>query len=723
LELFFKEIKNCNTIEGSKKILYKIVKPSIMVKEAVEFAIKAHDGVMRKSGEPYSTHPILVAAITAYISENDEMIAAALLHDVVEDTSITTQELTDKFGKTVSHLVEGMTKISDIKEEEFIYTESNKKLITSAMSFRKMLLASIEDVNVLVIKLCDRVHNMLTLSSHNKDAQLRIAEETLVVYAPIAHKLGISKLKNHLEDLSFYYIFPKEYTKIDDYINAERQNLQLKLNNFIETTKDLMHQNGIDWESFEIFGRVKHYYSIHLKMQRKGVSIEEVLDLLAVRIILKDEITCYKVLGLLHINYSPLIARFKDYIAIPKDNGYQTIHSTVFNDNAIIEAQIRTNKMNDLAEFGVASHWKYKNTIKVDDTVHNNISLDWIKSMQYTKDSPEEFYELAKYDLFSEDISVYSPRGELYTLPRDSVALDFAYAIHSEIGDRASGTLVNKVKSSLLTILKNGDIVNISTDKEPRLRCSWIDTVKTSKAKDAIRTRCKSNLKECDRVTAYNILSTLFDNKTIDIKEIVSDLNIKNMMDRVPNELQVYQNIINRFANYLGHKKVRVWELFKKGYKVPMIKKIDHFNFYTNKSIDSVNFDYCCHPKLNDSIVAFYDSKKVVIHHKLCKEAYKQMKNYNRMLFVSWNSTKSYKYKLIISLQNQQGVLVDLLKKLLDLNLNILAIQLGITNSENAEYCRIEVESHEINIDTLKQKISQKFKLIEISSLKDAYNN
>lgn len=345
MDAFLAKAQNIHTIEEATTLLWeKVPNPLPATQQALALSLDAHEGQTRKSGEPYIVHPILVAAITAAFSKDEMMVQAALLHDVVEDTHYEIEELEAVFGDDVAHMVEGLTKIVEIRDEELASSDSKERLINSALTFRKMLIASIKDIRVLVIKLCDRLHNMLTLDALSPEKQKRIAEETLVVYAPIAHRLGISKLKNNLEDLSFYYIYPEDYQKIDDFIQKNAQNLQFKLNAFIQNVKELMQKENFSEDSYEVIGRVKHYYSIYMKMQRKGVTIEEVLDLLAVRIIVKKPIECYKVLGLMHLNFTPLISRFKDYIAIPKENGYKTIHTTLFSEEGIVEAQIRTKK-------------------------------------------------------------------------------------------------------------------------------------------------------------------------------------------------------------------------------------------------------------------------------------------------------------------------------------------------------------------------------------------
>lgn len=716
MEAFLDKAKNIDTIDGAKALLWEeISSPQPHTLKALELSLDAHKGQTRKSGEPYIVHPILVAAITAKVSNDETMVQAALLHDVVEDTAYTIEELEEAFGDDVAHMVEGLTKIVEIRDEELVPSGSDERLINSALTFRKMLIASIKDVRVLVIKLCDRLHNMLTLDALSEEKQKRISEETIVVYAPIAHRLGISRLKNSLEDLSFQYIYPEDYAKIDEYVQSNAQNLQFKLNTFIQNVQDTMEKDGFAQGSFEVIGRVKHYYSIYLKMHRKGVSIEEVLDLLAVRIIVKDPIDCYRVLGLMHLNYTPLISRFKDYIAVPKENGYKTIHTTLFSEEGIVEAQIRTEEMHRLAEYGVAAHWKYKGG-------DNSVNLAWLEALHYQNESVEEFYELAKSDLFSEDITVFSPKGDYYTLPKGSVALDFAYAIHSEVGENAVEALVNKGKTSLLTVLKNGDIVNIIKDDEPHLYCSWLDTVKTSKAQDGIRSSCRARIKESDTYSAYNILGTLFNQPSQSMKELVHGIGQEETIYKLPVQLDYYKEVIHKVADYLGTTELRFWEVLKKGYKKPKLKEIEHFKFFSNKSIDGVEFDYCCHPKVGDQIVAFYKDGKAIIHHKLCKKAYAHILSEDKMIFVDWSGEKLTRYRLTISLQNQKGILAELLTQLTELNLNVVSIELGIRSSERAEYCQIEVESNENKKANLAAKLSQKFKLIEIISLDDAYN-
>jgi RelA/SpoT family (p)ppGpp synthetase len=711
LKALLSKAKNIRTIEEAEALLYSFTdSKSKIISDALSLSKEAHRGQTRKSGEPYIIHPIIVATITALISNDETMIATALMHDVVEDTDYTIEEIEALFGEDIAFLVEGLTKIEVIRDEELIPSSSNQKLISSALTFRKMLLSSIKDVRILVVKLCDRLHNMITLDALPSEKQIRISEETMVVYAPIAHRLGISQLKNRLEDLSFYYIYPNAYREIDEYIVGNKQNLQLKLNTFVQKIEELMHNNGFQDIKFEVFGRVKHYYSMYQKMQRKGIGIDEILDLIAIRILVKEDIECYQVLGLLHINFKPIVSRFKDYVTLPKENGYSTIHTTLFDDDGIVEAQIRTFDMHKTAEYGIAAHWRYKSGVEKPKPVN----LEWLESLQYQNDSIEEFYALAKGDLFSDDISVYSPAGDHYTLPRDSVALDFAYSVHSEIGEKAKSALINKQKSMLLTTLKNGDVVRILTGDKATVHCSWLDTVKTSKAKDGIKSACRQRIKSCNRLSAINIFSLLLNLTTYDIKNMFESCIDKEMAFKLTSNRQIYKTVLDRFIES---------DFLMDDFIYPKEFTQEHFKFITNQHIDNIEFDYCCHPKIGDQIVAFYQEGKVVIHHKLCRQAYRQMEAHIPMIFVAWVNEKSYRYQLIISLQNRKGILADLLHKLAMLDLNVLSIELGIKSSEQAEFCKIEVETKEQNAKKLKDKLSKKFKLVDMISLNDAYNN
>lgn len=707
------KVKHLRDIDSAEAYLLSRIDESKLLLKALEYSKQAHISQIRKSGEPYIIHPILVASIVASITNDESMAIAALLHDVVEDTDIDIDEVLSLFGGDVAHLVEGLTKIDTIRDSELVSSSSNEKLIVSALSFRKMLLASIEDVRVLVLKLCDRLHNMLTLDALPAHKQLRIAEETLVVYAPIAHRLGISFLKNILEDLSFAYLFQEEKHHIDNYLDTNYHAMEMKLNEFSESITRLLVKNGFHEDDFEILSRVKHRYSIYLKMQRKGVSIDEVLDLLAVRILTTDAVRCYNILGLIHLHFQPLSSRFKDYIAVAKDNGYQTIHTTVFHNTAIFEVQIRTFDMHKTAELGVAAHWKYKNG------GNNDIKLDWLHNLQYQNESVEDFYSMIKNDLYSEDISVFSPKGDAYTLPRGAVVLDFAYAVHTAVGNKAESCLVNKTKASLLSELGNGDIVKINTADEILTRCSWIDAVKTSKATSNMRLNCNARIREINAKSSVLIVASAMGLKPSRIEEWF-DTNDCDNRSNIPSDVEHFRTVIgkyvadisknNRFSRFLSRHRFKLKS-----------KVISGLEVYSTTVINDVVFDYCCHPKSGDEVMAFIEKSKVHVHHKMCSQAYKMLENKMPMAFIRWNKENNYHYNLIASLHSEKGALAEFLSYLAKLNIDINSIELGKESADYVKYCELGFDSKEVDMNVLRTKLESKIKVIHLIRTDDAY--
>jgi len=706
------KIKHIHDVSLAKDYLFSTIKSTQILETALSYAIKAHEGQTRKSGEPYIVHPILVASLVYAITYDEAMAISALLHDVVEDTDASVEDISELFGEDIAHLVAGLTKIDTIRDSELTSSTSDEKLIVSALSFRKLLLASIADVRVLVVKLCDRLHNMLTLDALPSHKQIRISEETVVVYAPIAHRLGISFLKNRLEDLSFSYLFKDEEKKISQYLDENYHKIELKLNDFKDSIQNILVKNGFCEDDFEILSRVKHRYSIYLKMQRKGVGIDEVLDLLAVRILTKDPVKCYNILGLIHLNFKPLASRFKDYIAVAKDNGYQTIHTSVFYKTSIFEVQIRTYDMHKTAELGVAAHWKYKSG-------GNSIKLDWLNNLGYQNESVEDFYELIKNDLYSEDISVFSPKGQAYTLPRGAVALDFAYAVHTDIGNKAKASLVNKIKSSLLSELHNGDIVKILTGDKLFTRCSWIDAVKTSKAKSNMRSNCSSRIKDINIKSSISILATALD---ISHQKVLEWLDIQKCEQKakIPCDIEHYKVVIAKYIQEMAKKSKLPLFLAKHKYKLKEFK-FASLEVYSVTNISDIVFDYCCHPKSGDEIVAFLEDSKAHIHHKMCSTAGRYLEEKKPMVFVKWQDNRSYTYNMIVSLHNEKGALAKFLTFLVKLNIDINSIELGKENSDYVKYCELTFETKEIDIDVIRKKLEKQIKIIQLVSSNDAY--
>ena len=721
LERLIDEVRECKDLERAKAVLFRVFPPNSRLKKGVEFCINAHAGQVRKSGEPYAVHPLLVASLVGYLSSNEAMILAALLHDVIEDTPHGESELRAEFGGEVTRLVQGLTKITDIREDKFD-NHIGKNLAKSALSFRNMLLASIEDASVLVIKLCDRLHNMLTLDSLRSDKQKRISEETLVVYAPIAHRLGISSIKNYLEDLSFAHLMPEEFEQINRYINSNDQHMQLGLNEFISKIELLFQKNGFRSGSFELQKRIKHNYSIYLKMQRKGISIEEVLDLLGVRIIVKEISDCYLALGILHTNFNPLVSRFKDYIALPKQNGYQTIHTTVFDTRNIIEAQIRTFDMHKIAELGVAAHWKYKEGKDIATP-----KLDWLSdiSMQSNIENSEnynavELYEYAKESLYIEDIAVYSPKGEIFTLPRGATVLDYAYEVHSKLGLYAKSAYVNRMKVPLLTKLKNGDIVRIVTSNEKMYRCSWVDSVKTGKAKSAIREFCKQKMREVNLQAAINILATIFNKSPQTINEWVEQEHLERKIRQICTSSEYLKDVVNMLKKYTK-KSYLLGKYFDK-YEIKE-QKFENITAFSNHKIANMDFDFCCHPKRGDEILAFVESGNIILHHKFCSRADEMLDENKPMVFVQWSLNLSQSYKIIFSLENKRGALAEFLNTLAKMQANVLSINLAHSKEASVEYFEANVEfPSRIKINDAKERLKNHYKILDFTSTNDAYN-
>jgi len=718
LEELTEKIKLSKDIETSISILEGFTEITPLIQKAIDFSIKQHHGQYRKSGEEYVNHPILVASLVSFYGGDEAMVVAGLLHDVVEDTDCKIEKIEKDFTKEIGTLVEGLTKIMEIRDVELIPSYSNERIISSALTFRKMLLASISDVRVLVIKLCDRMHNMMTLHGLSPSKQRRISEETVVVYAPIAHRLGISSIKKYLEDKSFFYVMPLEYKKIDNYINQHKQQLQLRLNHFASKIRTLMLKDGFNEGDFTLVKRVKHHYSIYLKMQRKGISIEEVLDLLAIRVVVEKSIDCYKVLGLIHQQFNPLISRFKDYIAIPKENGYQTIHTTVFDDKSIIESQIRTYDMDKTAEFGLAAHWKYKSG-------GLNPKLDWLDELKNQNDeieNIEEFYQIAKDNLYSEDIAVFSPKGDIFSLPRGATVLDFAYEVHTEVGIFAKEAYVNKQKVPLLSELKNGDIVKIITSRDPKYRCSWIKSVKTGKAINAIRTSCRQKIRDINQKIAINLLKNTFHAKEYKILDWLEKENLTKKVFKITTDSVYFKDVVNALKKYSKADSL-IFPLLKfDRYKIKK-QKFENIVVYSSQSISNVFFDFCCHPKRGDDIMGFKKGNQVFVHHKLCDRAYRLLEEDATMVFVKWTRDAPERYKLIVSLENKRGALARFLAYLAKMQINLVTIELGKSEEGHVDFFEMILELPDKSVNSIRNNLKSKYSVIEFVSVNDVYKS
>ncbi len=495
---------------SSKELLeltsqYCTNKEQALIKKAYNFANKAHKGQKRVNGEPYIIHPLSIAKYLAKNKMDVDTITAALMHDVIEDTSVTTEEMKKNFGDNITNIVQGLTKLDKIKIKKSWFFPINpieqtalkhKEYERHLESLRKMLMAMTKNIRIILIKLADRLHNMQTLDALPKQKQTRIAKETLEIYAPIAHRLGMGQLKGNLEDLSFIYLYPQEYKKTKELAGKEYKTKENQLEKARRKIITQMHKNNIP--IVEIHGRKKHLYSLWKKLQKHDNDIKKIYDVIALRVIVKNTQDCYKVLGLIHKMWKPLIGRIKDYIAMPKPNSYQSLHTTIFGpDGEIIEIQIRTSQMHQKAEYGIAAHWHYLKTNKQSEIISKD-SFSWIKDLATFQENftdKHEWSKLLKLDFFEDRIFAFTPQGDIHDLPAGGTPVDFAYAIHSEVGNNTVGSKVNGKIVRLNYKIKNGDIVEIITSKKSKgPKRDWLKSVKTSKAKDKIKSKVANGI-------------------------------------------------------------------------------------------------------------------------------------------------------------------------------------------------------------------------------------
>ncbi|BDQ26660.1 RelA/SpoT family protein [Helicobacter heilmannii] len=755
-------VKDIESPKGAVAVLKNITAITPKIQEALDLATHYHTGQKRKGGAPYITHPICVASIVAFCGGDEAMICASLLHDVVEDTPCELQEILDKFGEDVANLVDALTKITEIRKEELAFDPENPHLLLTALTFRKILVSAIKDPRALVVKVSDRLHNMLTLDALPRNKQIRISKETIAVYAPIASRLGMSSIKNELEDKCFYYIYPHEYQSIQDYLEQSKQALFLKLNQFAGKLEKMFYEGGFSEGDFKIATRIKRPYSIYLKMQRKGaVNKDEILDLMAVRVLVKTPLECYKILGIVHLHFKPIVSRFKDHIALPKENGYQTIHTTIFDESNIYEVQIRTFDMHLGAEYGNSAHWKYK--AGGVESEH----LKWLHNLKYqseeSKENPQEFYELVQNDvLYREDIVVFSPSGDSYTLPAESIVLDFAYMIHSELGDKAQTAFVNNKEVKLNVKLRSGDVVKIIKGEESTPRFTLINQLRTTRAKNHLERLQKNRLKEIDIKSMVNILNTIFETpifgteigpkqyaafekklaehgvegslseaiKSIEgVKKLVEQIQEKVQEHPRPHHKQEQKQFGFLMKNLMQFKFGRIL-----GLPAPHIglKKcdLDHFIVYTNPhtQIKQVIFNDCCHPKKGDDIVAVIPSikeHKVVVHTKVCKVGHADINVGLPMVFISWSKKDKEIYKINIYIGSTRDSLLQVLNFLNKNDCNIVKIQYA-SHGQYSTSCEILFEyTGKREIGEFKDMLTHKYKdrLTEFISIKDAYQD
>jgi len=619
------------------------------LKAAYSFGQGAHLGQFRKSGEPYISHPLAVARILSGLHLDAPTLTAALLHDVVEDTHISKEEISERFGGPVAELVDGVSKLEKIQFQ----TQEDAQ----AENFRKMLLAMARDVRVILIKLADRLHNMQTLEAMPAEKQRRISRETLEIYAPIALRLGLNNIYQELQELGFRYSYPLRYRVLIKATKAARGNRREVVGKIRDAITNKLKEAGLD---FQVSGREKHIYSIYKKMVEKQLSFSEVLDIYGFRVIVNDVPSCYVALGALHALYKPIPGKFKDYIAIPKENGYQSLHSTLLGPfNIPIEIQIRTQEMHRIAEDGVASHWIYKSSDANLNDLHMKTS-QWLQSLlEMLSDTSDslEFLEHLKVDLFPGDVYVFTPQGRIMTLPRGSTAVDFAYAIHSDIGNCCVAAKINGENAPLRSELKNGDRVEIITAPYAKPNPSWLSYVTTGRARSHIRhflrtIQYEESVELGERMlnqalAALNVESSLisetqWEKLVRDIgaksrKALLADMALGKQLPAViakrlasPRESQENRHISSEPITILGTEGL------------------------------TVQFAKCCHPIPGDIIVGLIKKEQgLVIHVNNCPIIAQNKKNAENYLDVAWGKdiTRTFEVKLRIVAVNRHGVL------------------------------------------------------------------
>jgi RelA/SpoT family (p)ppGpp synthetase len=632
---------------------------------AYEFGSGAHAGQKRRSGEPYITHPVAVAQELADMHLDEQAVIAALLHDVVEDTSASLEEVEETFGHEVAQLVDGVSKLDQIR--------FRSRAEAQAESFRKMMMAMIEDIRVILVKLADRLHNMETLGAMPSDKKKRIARETLDIYAPIANRLGINSLKIRLEDLGFMHLHPFRYRVLEKALKKSKGNQRQILNRISASLQKVLDEEGIEGE---IYGREKHLYSIYRKMAEKRRSLSDVVDVYGFRIIVDDVNTCYQTLGLVHQLFKPMPGRFKDYIAIPRINGYQSLHTTLFGPKGLpLEVQIRTRQMDSVAESGVASHWLYKADEKSDATPQRR-AREWLSNLAELQESgtSEEFLESVKVDLFPDKIYVFTPKGDIMPLPKGATTVDFAYAVHTDIGNRCVSAKVDRNLVPLRTPLQNGQTVEIITAKGAKPNPNWLTFVRSAKARTAIRNHMK-NLRASESV---DLGKRLLDRALKDLDSSLRKVG-KVRMAAALEELKEADSTALFEQIGLGERLAPVVARVLVGDDAVTDKRYDTANLVISGTEGMViSYAKCCYPIPGDTVMGYLTAGRgVVIHRTTCGNLANFRKQPEKWISVGWEGdiAREFTSQIQIETRNRTGVLAEVAATIADCGSNIEQVE------------------------------------------------
>ena len=647
-----------------------------LLRRAYIFSAKAHQGQTRLSGESYLIHPIEVAAILANLKLDAATVAAGLLHDTIEDTPITSEEITSMFGEEVAMLVDGMTKLSRMELQSREQREAD--------NFRKMIVAMAKDIRVILIKLADRLHNMRTLKSLPPEKQKRIAQETLDIYAPLANRLGISRIKTELEDLAFMYLNPEAYKDLSQKVNQRRIERETYINELIEIIKRQLAEHGYKGE---VKGRPKHFYSIYQKMEKQGISFEDVYDLIAIRIITDTKVNCYAILGLIHSLWTPVPGRFKDFIGVPKSNLYQSLHTTVIGPKGQrVEFQIRTEEMHRLAEEGIAAHWRYKEKSAVSQREEQQFA--WLRQLlEWQRDLPDakEFMETVKGDLFPDVVYVFTPRGDVKELPQGSTPVDFAFSVHTDIGHQCVGAKVNGKIVPLKHVLRNGDKIEVITQTGHTPSRDWLKFVKTSKA----RTRIKAWLKAEERRRSILLGRELLEKdlrkhelspskifKSDDLLKVANDMS-HNTLDDLLAAIGYGKVSAHMVANKIAPDRPHIEPIPK---RPPQKQAKPSGSSMKISGMDNmlIHLSKCCNPVPGDKVVGFITrGRGVSIHTADCPNVGELTFDKERLVEVAWGDFQpgAHAVKISVRTEDKPGLLANV-------SSSISAAEANITHAE-----------------------------------------
>ena len=684
-----------------------------LIQKAYNYALLKHGDQKRKSGESYIVHPTNVAYTIAELGLDEQTICAALLHDVVEDTDATYEDIDKEFGTEVAEMVDGVTKLKQI---QYATIEENQ-----VENYRKMFLAMGKDIRVIIIKLADRLHNMRTLEFLRKERQIAIAQETMQLYAPLANRLGLYAMKWELEDLGFKYLYPEEHDELVKGIEQKREERLKFIEKIMNDIKIQLKKQHID---AEVTGRAKHLYSIYRKMQRDNKTLDQIYDLFALRIIVNSVKDCYTALGIVHEMYSPMPGRFKDYIAVPKTNMYQSIHTTLLGEKGTpFEVQIRTWDMHRVAEYGIAAHWAYKEAnygskrgqrvvkVQEDKLAWLRETLEWQQEMQ----DPQQFLETLKTELFEDEVYVFTPKGAIKVLPTGATPIDFAYAIHAEIGNHMTGAKINSKMVPIITPIKNGDIVEIITSdnsKDPSM--DWLKFVKSSQAKNRILAWFKKENKTENIERGKESIERELKRIGIPYSELFKLEYINPMLDRYK-----YKNLEEMYAA-IGFGAMTATKIiarmlieYRKEHKeAPIEQKIEELATFKKenakpsssgivvKGIDNclVKLSKCCNPLPGDEIIGYITKGRgVSVHRKDCVNVNELLKEENRIIEVKWHNQEKVTYTVEIEIfaNDRNGLLADIVQKINDSNAKLLSVNAKATKE------RVAITEVTLEVDSL----------------------